>query len=124
MVTRRVIFIQQGARPNYVYAEQLERAALLHSLVTDAAWTPGSEGLTRLAARVLPRLLGPVGYRTVRGVPLERLKARPNIWGTLLSRLHPERRFVLMDEAPARRSRLCATHGAGELTGQPVAVAG
>ena len=70
MVTRRVIFIQQGARPNYVYAEQLERPALLHSLATDAAWTPGSEGLTRLAARVLPRLLGPVGYRTVRGVPL------------------------------------------------------
>ena len=67
MVARRVIFIQQGARRNCVYAEQLERVALLHSLVTDAAWTTGSEGLTRLAARVLPRLLGPVGHVAVAG---------------------------------------------------------
>ena len=114
MVTRRVIFIQQGARRNYVYAEQLERAALLHSLLTDAAWTPGSDRLTRLAARVLPRLLGPVGRRTVRGVPPERLKASfwPNISGTLLSSLHPEQRFALMDEALAWRSRLRGLHGA------------
>ena len=114
MVARRVILIQQGARRNYVYAEQLERAALLHSLLTDAAWTPGSDRLTRLAARVLPRLLGPVGRRTVRGVPPERLKASfwPNISGTLLSRLHPEQRFALMDEALAWRNRLRGLHGA------------
>ena len=44
MSQRCVMMIQLGARRNYIYAQQLERAGLLHSLATDLAWIEGSDG--------------------------------------------------------------------------------
>jgi len=115
MSERDVMVIQQGARRNYVYARQLESAGLLHSLVTDAAWTEGSgEHWKRLAARLSPRIAGALARRTVLGVTSERLRASflPNFFSVSKSFLHEERAHALIDEALAWPNRLRGLDGA------------
>lgn len=110
-----VMVIQMGARRNYIYAEQLERAGLLHSLVTDLAWPAQCGfGSGRILAQLAPALAGAVARRTVVGVSAEKLKvsALPNLAHALLRWHHPEERFAITDEALAVACRLSGMDGA------------
>jgi glycosyltransferase involved in cell wall biosynthesis len=110
-----VMLIQQGARRNYAYAQQLEKAGLLHSLVTDAAWTPETAGsLTRLLCRARPALKGPLARRTVLDIPREKLKASiiPNLLRPAMVWAPAEQKFAFADEALAWRSRIRGLDGA------------
>jgi glycosyltransferase involved in cell wall biosynthesis len=103
------MMIQQGARRNYIYGRQLEAAALLHSLVTDAAWPDGQLSLAmQVLVGALPRLRGPVMRRSVKGVAPQRLRTSllPNLVGVAVRFLHEEQRFALEDEALAVHCRL------------------
>ena len=104
-----VLVIQMGARRNYIYAEQLERAGMLHSLVTDMAWSQhGSLGLGSLIARLSPHLRGAVARRTVRHIPAAKLRSSilPNVAHAALWRQAPENRVVAADEALAVTCRM------------------
>jgi glycosyltransferase involved in cell wall biosynthesis len=93
-----VMIVQQGARRNYVYADQLHAAGLLHSLVTDAAWHADATGLrAQFYKRYLPR-------RKVTGIPASKLHSSvlPNIAAGLKWVMHEERAFPLIDEALSR----------------------
>jgi glycosyltransferase involved in cell wall biosynthesis len=110
-----VMLIQQGARRNYVYARQLERAGLLHSLVTDAAWAPETiSPLTHVLCRAIPALKGPLARRTVLNIPREKLKASiiPNLLQATMVWGHEEQKFAFADEALAWRSRIRGLDGA------------
>jgi glycosyltransferase involved in cell wall biosynthesis len=110
-----VMVIQQGARRNYITAAQLENAGLLHSVVTDAAWTPGSLGLAvRLLSRAVPRLKTALARRTARNIPGSKLKASivPNIVQVMKFWGHEEYRYAWMDEALAWRCRMRGLSGA------------
>lgn len=92
------MLIQQGARRNYVYAQQLERAGLLHTLATDAAWTDDAQWLlSPLLRKLAPR-------RRINGIPVDRIvtSVLPNVISALAKRtLHRERAFAIVDEALA-----------------------
>lgn len=107
MSQRCVMMIQLGARRNYIYAQQLERAGLLHSLATDLAWIEGSDGhFMSLIHRAASR-------RKVSGVASERVFTTP--FPTLASLLklvmHEERVFPIIEQvfALALRSDRLAT---------------
>ena len=110
-----VMTIQQGARRNYVYTNQLEEAGLLHSAVTDVSWAEDGFGMTAQLLRwIAPQLRRAVARRTVRNIPPGKLKASllPNIVSAALPFLHQERRFVIVDAALAFRCRLRGLGGA------------
>lgn len=109
-----VMLIQQGARRNYIYARQLQEAGLLHSAVTDAAWSENARSPAKwLASTLARRLQGPIARRTV-DIEAKRLHASvwPNIASTLLQWLHPEQRFAWIDEVQALRCRIRGLGGA------------
>jgi glycosyltransferase involved in cell wall biosynthesis len=110
-----VMTIQQGARRNYVYTNQLEEAGLLHSAVTDVSWAEDGFGMTAQLLRwIAPQLRRAVARRTVRNIPPGKLKASllPNIVSAALPFLHQERRFAIVDAAQAFRCRLRGLGGA------------
>lgn len=115
MTERRVMMIQQGARRNFIYARQLEAAGMLHSLVTDAAWTGDDVGsLVGLAARFAPRLAGALARRRIAEIPGARLRASlaPNLAAVAKSFMHVERAFAVIDEALAWPNRFRGLDGA------------
>ena len=105
--------IQMGARRNYIYARQLEQAGLLHSLVTDMAWSASGGGWGAALARVAPSMQGAIARRTVVGVPASKLRATmlPNLARAILWWRDPEDRFVAADEALALS---CKMRGLGD----------
>ena len=108
MSQRRVMMVQQGARRNYIYARQLEAEGLLHSLVCDAAWPQGTlSGPIQLAARLIPRLAGPIARRKVSGITPSRIHASllPNAANFLKYLVNEERAYALIDEVLAARCR-------------------
>ena len=110
-----VLVIQMGARRNYIYAEQLERAGMLHSLVTDMAWSQhGSLGLGSLIARLSPHLRAAIARRTVRHIPAAKLRSSilPNLAHAALWWQAPENRGVAADEALAVMCRMRGLRGA------------
>lgn len=100
MIEKCVLVVQQGARRNYCYASELEKVGLLHTLLTDAAWS-GEPPL--LAQKVFPGSM----RRVVRGVARERLNATfvPNLLRPLRLLMHEEQKYVLCDEALALANR-------------------
>lgn len=115
MTEPTVMVIQMGARRNYIYAEQLECAGMLHSLVTDLAWSPSDDlGMGQFLARLSPRLRGAVARRTVRHIPSAKLKTSilPNLARFALAWQPPEQRFRAADCALAIASRARGLRGA------------
>lgn len=109
------MLVQQGARRNYVYAQQLEAAGLLHSLVTDAAWSDtGASTWTPWLQSLMPRLSGPMRRRTVSGVSASRLRASilPNLATLFKAVLHEERAYPVIDAALGLPARLRGIKGA------------
>lgn len=107
--------VQMGARRNYIYAEQLERAGMLHSLVTDLAWPlNGGVGAEQMIARLSPRLKGAIERRTVRHIPATKLKSSmlPNLTRVALWWRATDTRFVAADEALAVACRARGLRGA------------
>ena len=108
MTPRPVMMIQQGARRNYIYAQELERAGLLHTLATDAAWTEGTSGLmTSLMRKFAPR-------RRVPLVAPGRIvsSAVPNALGLAKRVMHEERVFPLIEEGLALALKVRGLRGA------------
>lgn len=108
MTGRRVMMIQQGARRNYVYAQQLERAGLLNMLATDAAWHESDIGLFGSVMRKLG------SRRRITGIAPERIvmTSLPNVASLAKYVMHEERVFPLMDEALALVLKTCGLRGA------------
>jgi glycosyltransferase involved in cell wall biosynthesis len=110
------MLIQQGARRNYSYALQLENAGLLHSLITDAAWTADKLPFPlRIALKLAPRLAGPIARRRVFGISRDRLRASllPHIARSVSGPfLSDERVFAIADEALALPNRIRGLKGA------------
>jgi glycosyltransferase involved in cell wall biosynthesis len=110
----RVMLVQMGARRNYIYAQQLAAAGLLHSLVTDAAWPePGLRGWKQKVSRVF-HVESQIARRTVRNVPADRVFSSllPNLATLAGAWMHSERRFAFVDEALALDCRLRGPRGA------------
>jgi glycosyltransferase involved in cell wall biosynthesis len=108
------MLVQMGARRNYIYAQQLAAAGLLHSLVTDAAWPePGLQGWKQWIARVL-HVESQIARRTVRNLPADRVFSRflPNLATLAGAWMHSERRFAFVDEAFALDCRIRGPRGA------------
>lgn len=101
---RDVMMIQMGARRHYAYTRQLDKAGLLHSFVTDAAWTSQDHWMPRLAGRLMPGRMPALARRIVpMGEPL-RLEASliPNLMSVAWPGMARERRYSLADDLLGR----------------------
>jgi glycosyltransferase involved in cell wall biosynthesis len=100
MSERAVMAIQLGARRAYFPVRQLEQAGLLQCLVTDAAWPDRHVPFwARAAAQLSPRFASKVNRRTVRGVPVGRVRRclLPNAVAGLKPAVEIERLYSLSD---------------------------
>ena len=110
-----VMVIQMGARRNYIYAQQLEKAGLLHSLVTGLAWPSHriSAG-ARFLSRLSPRFAGAIARRSVAEVPPEKIKSSflPQLVHRSLFFKDMEERFIAEDETLALLCKIRGIQGA------------
>lgn len=101
---RDVMMIQMGARRHYAYTRQLDRAGLLHSFITDAAWVSKEQWMPMITGKLRPTLKPALARRIVPMDDPMRLEASllPNVMSVPWPGLAREERFAKADDLLGR----------------------